>query len=145
MRMLPHPVKPIPIWIGASSEAALTRAVKLAEGWHGSRLSPEEAAPTVRRIREQRPGAGFAISLRYGWDGKDEGALRACLAAYGTAGVEHVLVEPAERALKDWLRRGARRARGRAARRISQRHFSSSHWRRPMPRADMGPGLRRDD
>src|SRR6202045_3157678 len=60
MRMLPQPVKPIPIWIGGSSESALTRAVKLAEGWHGSRLSPEEAAPIVRRLREQRPEAGFA-------------------------------------------------------------------------------------
>jgi hypothetical protein len=26
------------------------------------------------------------------------------LAAYGAAGVEHVLVEPAERGLEDWLR-----------------------------------------
>jgi alkanesulfonate monooxygenase SsuD/methylene tetrahydromethanopterin reductase-like flavin-dependent oxidoreductase (luciferase family) len=67
MRMLPQPVKPIPIWIGGSSEAALARAVKLADGWHGSRLSPEEAAPIVRRLRERRPDAGFAISLRYGW------------------------------------------------------------------------------
>src|SRR5438874_2867991 len=33
MRMLPQPIKPIPIWIGGSSEAALTRAVKLADGW----------------------------------------------------------------------------------------------------------------
>src|SRR5262245_1020061 len=40
MRMLPQPVQPIPIWIGGSSEAALARAVRLAEGWHGSRLSP---------------------------------------------------------------------------------------------------------
>src|SRR6267154_5230103 len=62
MRMLPQPVKPIPIWIGGSSEAALARAVKLADGWHGSRLSPEEAAPIVRRLRERRPEAGFAIS-----------------------------------------------------------------------------------
>ena len=102
--MLPQPVKPIPIWIGGSSEAALARAVKLADGWHGSRLSPEEAAPIARRLREQRPQPAFTISLRYGWDGKDDGALRARLVAYGAAGVEHVLIEPAERALEDWLR-----------------------------------------
>src|SRR5271155_1909349 len=39
MRMLPHPVKPIPIWIGGISEAALAPAAKLAQGWHGSRVS----------------------------------------------------------------------------------------------------------
>src|SRR5882672_10288928 len=59
MRMLPQPIKPIPIWIGGSSDAALARAVRL-DGWHGSRLSPEEAAPIVRRLREQRPEPGFA-------------------------------------------------------------------------------------
>ena len=103
MRMLPPPVKPIPIWIGGSSEAALARAARL-DGWHGSRVSPEAAAPIVRRLREKRPEPGFAISLRYGWDGKDDGALGARLAAYGEAGVGHVLVEPGERALDDWLR-----------------------------------------
>jgi len=46
MRMLPQPVKPIPIWIGGSSQAALARALRL-DGWHGSRLTPEEAAPIV--------------------------------------------------------------------------------------------------
>ncbi|MGA7864725.1 MAG: hypothetical protein WCA23_12180, partial [Stellaceae bacterium] len=59
----------------------------------------------------QRPEAGFAISLRYGWDGKDDGALRARLAAYRAAGVEHILVEPAEPALEDWLRAVQRVAR----------------------------------
>jgi probable F420-dependent oxidoreductase len=111
MRMLPQPAAPIPIWIGGSSEAALARAVRLANGWHGSRLTPDEAAPIVRRVREKRPEPDFTISLRYGWDGKDDGALRARLAQYGAAGVEHVLVEPGERALDDWLRAVERVAR----------------------------------
>jgi len=104
MRMLPRPVKPIPIWIGGSSEAALARAVRVADGWRGSRLSPEDAAPIVRRLREQRPEPAFTLSLRYGWDGKDDSALGARLAAYAAAGIQHVLVEPAERELEDWLR-----------------------------------------
>jgi len=103
MRMLPKPVKPIPIWIGGSSEPALARALRL-DGWHGSRVMPEAAAPIVRRLRATRPEPGFAISLRYGWDGKDDGELHARLAAYGSAGVGHVLIEPQERMLDDWLR-----------------------------------------
>jgi len=102
MRILPKPVKPIPIWIGGTSEPALKRALRL-DGWHGSRASPEQAAPIVARLRAARPDAAFAISLRYGWDGKDQRALCAHLAAYGAAGVGHVLVEPSERALDDWL------------------------------------------
>ena len=111
MRMLPQPVTPIPIRIGGSSEAALARAIRLADGWHGSRLSPEQATPIVRRLREQRPEPEFAISLRYGWDGKDDSALRTRLASYGGAGVEHVLIEPAERELEDWLHAVERVAR----------------------------------
>src|SRR5438876_5360882 len=102
MRMLPKPERPIPIWIGGSSEPALRRALRL-DGWHGSRLAPEQAAPIVRRLRQQGPEPSFAISLRYGWDSKDDGALEARLAAYGEAGIDHVLVEPAERELDDWL------------------------------------------
>ena len=103
MRMLPQPVKPIPIWIGGSSEPALARALRL-DGWHGSRLSPQEAMPIVRRLRDKRPEPEFTISLRSNWDGKDEAELGARLAAYREAGIGHVLVEPAERPLEDWLR-----------------------------------------
>ena len=111
MRMLPQPVQPIPIWIGGSSQAALARAVRVADGWHGSRLTPEAAAPIVRRLRKQRLEADFVISVRYGWDGKDDASLRATLAAYSAAGIDHVLVEPAERVLEDWLHAVERVAR----------------------------------
>jgi probable F420-dependent oxidoreductase len=105
MRMQPPPVAPIQIWAGGGSPAAQTRATRLCDGWHGTRLSPEQAAPVVRRLRSERPEPGFAISLRIGWDGKDAGELRQRLAAYAEAGIGHILAEPAERELDTWLRR----------------------------------------
>ncbi|HUC09467.1 MAG TPA: TIGR03619 family F420-dependent LLM class oxidoreductase [Stellaceae bacterium] len=113
MRMLPQPERPIPIWIGGSSEAALKRATRL-DGWHGSRVSPEQARPIVERLRAARPGPEFAISVRYGWDGKDDGALAARLGGYRETGIGHVLVEPAERALDAWLAAVERIARAAA-------------------------------
>jgi probable F420-dependent oxidoreductase len=120
MRSLPQPIKRIPIWIGGSSEAALTRALRL-DGWHGSRISPDRAGPIVARLRAARPEPEFAISLRYGWDGKDDAALAARLAAYRAAGVGHVLVEPAERAIEDWLAAVERIARAAEAVRNHER------------------------
>jgi probable F420-dependent oxidoreductase len=114
MRSLPHPVRPIPIWIGGSSEPALKRALRL-DGWHGSRVTPEAAGPIVKRLRAARPEPEFAISIRSGWDGKDEGALTARLAGFAAAGVGHVLVEPGERELDDWLAAVDRVARAVAA------------------------------
>src|SRR6202163_1372613 len=58
MRMQPKPEKRIPIWIGGTSEPALKRALRL-DGWHGSRAMPEQAAPIVKRLREERPGLDF--------------------------------------------------------------------------------------
>src|SRR5579863_8217000 len=63
MRMLPKPEKPIPIWIGGTSEPALRRALRL-DGWHGSRCTPEQAAPFVARLRAARPEPEFRVSLR---------------------------------------------------------------------------------
>src|SRR6202158_1798411 len=58
MRMLPKPEKPIPIWIGGTSEPALARATRL-DGWHGSRCTPEQAAAIVPRVRAARPAPRF--------------------------------------------------------------------------------------
>jgi len=104
MRMQPLPSPPIPIWAGGISDQALARAVRLCDGWHGTRLTPEKAAPIVERLRRERPEPGFAISLRSGWDGKDAAELHDRLAAFGTAGVGHVLAEPVAREIEDWLR-----------------------------------------
>jgi len=102
MRMQPKPEQPIPIWIGGTSEPALKRAARH-EGWHGSRCTPEQTEPIVKRLRAERPGDDFAISLRYSGDGRDETALKERLRGYVEVGVGHVLIEPADREIGDWL------------------------------------------
>src|ERR1700732_3125787 len=52
MRMQPLPCAPIPIWIGGSSDAAIARALRL-DGWHGSRVTPEQAPAMVQRLRAE--------------------------------------------------------------------------------------------
>lgn len=103
MRMQPRPVVPIPIWIGGSSEPALQRALRL-DGWHGSRVTPDAAPALVQRLRAVRPDPAFTISLRVRLDTANPDRMRSDLAAYATAGVQHVLLEPMERDLDDWLR-----------------------------------------
>src|SRR5580700_7065722 len=102
MRMQPRPMAPIPIWIGGSSEPALKRALRL-DGWHGSRVAPDAAPAMVRRLRAVRPDPAFTISLRVRWDGAQQDRMRADLAAYAAAGVQHVLLELMERELDAWL------------------------------------------
>ena len=102
MSMQPFPVRPIPIWFGARSEAAYRRTVKTGDGWHGSQLTPVQAAPIVARLRRDRPEPEFTISMRTHWDGKDEGLLRARIAAYGEVGVQHIMVHPQDRDVDDW-------------------------------------------
>jgi probable F420-dependent oxidoreductase len=102
MTMLPQPISHIPLWIGGGSDAALKRTTRIADGWHGSRETPEEAAPVVKRLRAERPGADFTVSMRMQWNGKDQGELRDRLAAYAAAGVQHVLVAPVNREVDDW-------------------------------------------
>jgi probable F420-dependent oxidoreductase len=102
MTMTPLPVRPIPIWFGARSEAALRRTVRIGDGWHGSQLTPEAAVPIVERLRRDRPEPGFTISMRTHWNGKDDGELRDRIAAFAAIGVQHVMVHPVDRNVDDW-------------------------------------------
>ena len=76
--------------------------MRIGDGWHGSQLTPEEAAPIVKRLRNDRPEAEFTISMRTHWNGKDEGELRERVAAYEAIGVQHVLVAPVNREIDNW-------------------------------------------
>ena len=102
MTMTPMPVSPIPLWFGGSSDAALRRTIRMGDGWHGSRHSPEEVAPIVQRLRSERPGAEFTMSMRVGWNGKDQGVLRAMVDEYAAVGVQHIMVAPEDRNVDDW-------------------------------------------
>jgi probable F420-dependent oxidoreductase len=59
----------IPVWIGGISKRAVRRAVELGDGWHGTRMKPEQVAERIGWIKEiaARIGKsleGFAISHR---------------------------------------------------------------------------------
>ena len=102
MTMRPLPIRPIPIWFGARSEAAYQRTVRIGDGWHGSQLTLAQAAPVIKRLRSKRPEPEFTISMRTHWNGMDLGELRERIAAYAEIGVQHILVAPVNREVDDW-------------------------------------------
>ncbi len=106
IRAKPQPARPIPIWIGGHAEVALARAVRVGDGWHGGFLSPDETRPRVERLRADRPEPEFVVSMRTRWDPleDDHDAILSELDDYREVGVDHVLAEPRQRTLDDYLR-----------------------------------------
>lgn len=102
MTMTPMPAAKIPLWFGGSSEAAIRRTIRIGDGWHGSGMTADQAAPIVQRLRAARPGADFTVSIRYHWNGKDAGVLRAGVDSFAAIGVDHIMVGPVDRNVDDW-------------------------------------------
>jgi probable F420-dependent oxidoreductase len=72
----PRPERPLDIWLGGSAPAALRRAGRLADGWLGSFLTPEEAGQARETIQAAAREAGreiepdhYGISLTVAADG----------------------------------------------------------------------------
>jgi probable F420-dependent oxidoreductase len=72
----PLPDRPLDLWLGGSAPAGLRRVGRLADGWLGSLLTPEESAAAVRVIQDAAAEAGrevdpdhFGISLPVAFDG----------------------------------------------------------------------------
>jgi probable F420-dependent oxidoreductase len=72
----PLPERPLDLWLGGSAPAGLRRVGRLADGWLGSLLTPEESAAAVRVIQDAAAEAGrevdpdhFGISLPVAFDG----------------------------------------------------------------------------
>lgn len=77
-----------PIWIGGRSEAAISRAARLAEAWYPSQASVEvieAGAPTLTRIATEsgRPVPTMAVNLFASVDGDGETARAAMRDALG--------------------------------------------------------------
>lgn len=104
----------IPLWIGGSSPGALKRAATLGDGWHPSGVSPEEFALGRQEVRRLAAEAGrdpdsLAWSVRVEVEigggpssarasgrsrvpGEDGDQIMGAIAAYQSAGVEHLVL-----------------------------------------------------
>jgi alkanesulfonate monooxygenase SsuD/methylene tetrahydromethanopterin reductase-like flavin-dependent oxidoreductase (luciferase family) len=62
MRFGPRPeAGNIPIWVGGTSKRAVRRAVELGDGWHGTRMTPDEVAQRIAWIKEIAARKGRAL------------------------------------------------------------------------------------
>jgi probable F420-dependent oxidoreductase len=135
----PVPVqKPLPLWIGGSSAAAIERTVRYGTGWIGGLQTPESAKATVAAIREEAerqrrpiPGDHYGATLLYELiDGSERAAaddpaadrLRALaasgdaeavlerIAGYVEAGITKFVAIPIARDERDFVRQTRRLA-----------------------------------
>ena len=106
IKVQPKPAHPIPIWVGGAGRAAMDRAVTRGDGFQAISTKPDELAPIIASLREQRPDHDFVVSYRTGWDpqGMDAALIRDERDAYVAAGVQHIVSAPWRTNTDDWIR-----------------------------------------
>lgn len=106
IRAKPQPVDTIPIWIGGHAPVALRRAARVGSGWHGGFLTAEQTAKRINQLRDMDLPEGFEMSMRTRWDPlvHDHDTILGELQDLANVGVTHVVPEPQQRTLDDYLR-----------------------------------------
>ena len=98
----PKPIRPVPIFVGGRSEAALKRAGRLGDGYTGIWLTPERFREAKERIAETAAGAGrdpgeIELGMQY-WTSVSESREEArALVAEGMEGTYRLPFERFER------------------------------------------------
>ena len=104
---LPPQGEELPVWIGATADAALRRTGRIAEGYHSTRTDPQTMRERLRIVREAADAAGrpmptASTRLSVDFSGGREGPsvitgtpaeMAATLRAYREAGTEHVALD----------------------------------------------------
>jgi probable F420-dependent oxidoreductase len=88
--ILPLPIqRPLPLWLGGSSDAAIERTGYFGTGWQAGLESPEEVAPIIESIKRVCAKAGreidsehFGAGFFYRIGGRDEEIARRRFAFY---------------------------------------------------------------
>jgi probable F420-dependent oxidoreductase len=124
------PGKPLDIWLGGSAPAGLRRVGRLADGWLGSLLTPDEAGAAVRVIQDAAAAAGreveadhFGLSLPVAFGGvppalaaaiarRRPGVAPESLVADGWAGARELIARYVEAGLSKFVVRPASGASG---------------------------------
>lgn len=103
----PVPTTPLPLLLGGHAPAALRRAARWGDGWHGVWLEPDELPRHVAATRGASRRPGFRVSLRVELFIDDDGSaehagrgligpevmIRDKLRAYAAAGVDELVVD----------------------------------------------------
>ena len=97
--LAPPPVqRPIPVWIGGSSDAAYRRVGRLADGWF-PQLAPGADLDRARRIiaeaaeSEGRDPATLGLEGRVRWDPHDPARFERQVGKWRDAGASHVAID----------------------------------------------------